>query len=116
ALHLRGDAANPYRKVSLMAPKTFDALHSWGPGETYSAGWFFGTLDSVKGSRAGDRGQIFGHEGSNGLWFCKMLIAPEIDEAVVVASNMGGDPVGKAVAEATLKLINEFASNQNSAK
>ena len=66
---------------------------------------FIGTVDFAKGPRPGDKGLVFGHEGSNGLWYSKVLAAPELDLAVLVACNRGGDAIGgKAVPQATLAM------------
>ena len=108
--HLRGDSANPARQVQLLRPQTYDELHRSPPGEDYSAGWGTGTIDYAKGSRPDDKGVVFGHEGSNGLWYCKVLAAPELDLAVLVACNRGGDEFGaKAVPKATLAIFRSFA-------
>ncbi len=111
ALHLQGDPTNPNRRVSLLKPKTFEELHRPKSDENYSAGWAIGTINFAKGARPGDKGIIFGHEGSNGLWYSKVLVAPEIDLAVLVACNRGGDAYGgKAVAGSALELSQRFAS------
>jgi CubicO group peptidase (beta-lactamase class C family) len=116
-LHLQGDPANPKRQVHLLKPESFGVLHHGKPGETYSAGLARGTIDFAKGSRPEDKAAIFGHEGSNGLWYCKMLAAPEINLAVLVACNRGGDAVGgKAVSGATLELMQRFASTGRASK
>jgi len=109
-MHLRGDSANPNRQVQLLQPQTFDELHRSRPGEGYSAGWFIQTVDFARGPRSGDAGLVFGHEGSNGLWYSKVLAAPELDLAVLVACNRGGDAIGgKAVPGATLAIFRSFA-------
>jgi CubicO group peptidase (beta-lactamase class C family) len=109
ALHLRGDSANPYRHVSLLTPKGFEELHRARLGENYSAGWFNGIVNFAKGTRPGDKGIVLGQEGSNGLWYCKVLVAPEIDLAVLVACNRGGDAFGgKAVARTAVELGQRF--------
>ena len=86
-MHLRGDSANPNREARLLQPQTCDELHRSPPGKVYSAGWGTGTIDYAKGSRPGDKGLVFGHEGSNGLWYCKVLGAPELDLANRPASD-----------------------------
>lgn len=115
-LHLRGDPANPNHHVSLLTPKSLEALHRLSPGENYSPGWAIGTINFAKGARPGDQGKIFGHEGNNGLWYCKVLVAPEVDLAVLVACNRGGAKGQKAVAGAALELAQRFGSNPTTSK
>jgi CubicO group peptidase (beta-lactamase class C family) len=111
SLHLRGDPANPQRHLSLLSAPAFEYLHRANPGETYSPGWAVGTVDFAKGTRSGDVGKIFGHEGTNGVWYSKTLLAPEIDLAVLVVCNRGGAAIGgKAVAVAS-DLMQKFASS-----
>lgn len=109
-LHLRGDPANPQRQVSLLSAETFEKLHHADRGETYSPGWAVGAADFAKGPRPGDTGKVFGHEGTNGIWYSKTLVAPEIDLAVLVVCNRGGPGIGgKAARTAATELMQKFA-------
>lgn len=117
SLHLRGDPANPDHRVSLLSPRAFEHLHRASPGETYApGGWAVGTFEPAKGPRPDDKGIIFGHEGSNGYWYSKVLVAPEIDLAVLVVCNRGAAFGGKAVEGAAVELLQQFASNPRASK
>jgi CubicO group peptidase (beta-lactamase class C family) len=87
ALHLRGDPANPHRTVALLKPETFAQLHGVGAGGEYAGGWFTGTRPWAKGSRPGDTGRVFFHQGDNTRWNCVAWVAPEIDFAILIACN-----------------------------
>lgn len=89
-LHLRGDAANPHRKVSLLRPETFDFLHrpAEGPGQVYACGW--GVMEEPATAGAAQRGRMLVHDGSNTLWYCIVRLEPDRDWAVLVACNQGG--------------------------
>jgi hypothetical protein len=110
ALHLRGDPANPHYQAALLKLDTFAELHGvarttpyskgWamrgitrlatgdaGSAVSYRAGWFISTSSWAKGTRPGDTGRRLWHGGSNGISHSIVCIAPEIDFAVLVASN-----------------------------
>src|SRR5262245_836073 len=110
ALHLRGDPANPHCQAALLKLDTFAEMHAvapttpyskgWamrgvtflatgdaGPAVTYRAGWLISTSSWAKGTRPGDTGRRLWHAGRNGRWICGVVIAPEIDFAVLVACN-----------------------------
>lgn len=109
-LHLRGDPANPQRRLSLLSAPTFEKLHHADRGDTFSPGWAVGAAEFAKGPRASDTGKVFGHEGTNGIWYSKTLVAPEIDLAVLVVCNRGGTAIGgKAVGKAATELMQRFA-------
>jgi CubicO group peptidase (beta-lactamase class C family) len=112
ALHLRGDPANPHCRAALLKLDTFAEMHAvapttpyskgWvmrgitrlatgdaAPAVTYCAGWFISTASWAKGIQPGNTGRRLWHAGSNGRWNCGVVIAPEIDFAVLVACNRG---------------------------
>ena len=131
ALHLRGDPANPHCQAALLKLDTFAEMHAvapttpyskgWvmrgitllatgdaAPAVTYRAAWFISTASWAKGTQPGDTGRRLWHAGSNGRWNCGVVIAPEIDFAVLVACNRGIAAAGKT--RQTLKaLIRTFA-------
>ena len=135
ALHLRGDPANPHCQAALLKLDTFAELHAvapttpyskgWvmrgitllatgdaGPAVTYRAGWFISTASWAKGTQPGDTGRRLWHAGSNGRWNCGVVIAPEIDFAVLVACNCG---IAAWKTRQTVKaLIRAFAPKQTS--
>src|SRR2546425_2276557 len=111
ALHLRGDPANPHCQAALLKLDTFAEMHAvapattskgWvisgvnflatgdaAPAVTYCAGWLISTASWAKGTQPGDTGRRLWHAGSNGRWGCGVVIAPEINFAVLVACNRG---------------------------
>lgn len=109
ALHLRGDSANPQRTLTLLKAETIDHLHTAAGGQGYMGGWGVLTRSWAKGISASATGKVLSHAGSNTMWFCVTWVAPEIDFAVLVACNEGGDAASKACDEVAGALIREFA-------
>lgn len=110
-LHLRGDSANTNRRARLLTPRTFDDLHRLIPGGVFSGGWGFDTIDFATGPGTSSKLKVLAHNGSNSLWYSKMLLVPERDLAVLVACNRGGAAFGgKAVDEAGVEFLRAFAS------
>ena len=137
ALHLRGDPANPHCQAALLKLDTFaELLHPAAPayfkkwvtrgitllvtGEAattaiYCAGWLISTASWAKGTRPGDTGRYLWHAGSNGRWNCGVVIAPEIDFAVLVACNRGSQGIAAWKTRQALKaMIRTFAPKQTS--
>ena len=138
ALHLRGDPANPHCQAALLKLDTFAEMHAvapttpysrgWvirglnflatggaAPAVTYCAGWFISTASWAKGTQPGDTGRRLWHAGSNGRWGCGVVIAPEIDFAVLVACNRGWKGIAAWKSRQALKaLIRTFAPKQTS--
>jgi len=134
ALHLRGDPANPHCQAALLKLDTFAEMHAvapattskgWvirglnflatgdaAPAVTYCAGWFISTASWAKGTQPADTGRRLWHAGSNGRWNCGVVIAPEIDFAVLVACNRG---IAAWKTRQTVKaLIRTFAPKRTS--
>ncbi len=134
ALHLRGDPANPHCEAALLKLDTFAEMHAVAPATTskgwiirglnflatgdaastvtYCAGWFISTASWAKGTKPGDTGRRLWHAGSNGRWNCGVVIAPEIDFAVLVACNRG---IAAWKTRQTVKaLIRAFAPKRTS--
>ena len=138
ALHLRGDPANPHCQAALLKLDTFAEMHAvapttpyskgWvmrgitllatgdaAPAVTYRAGWFISTASWAKGTQPGDTGRRLWHAGSNGRWNCGVVIAPEIDFAVLVACNRGWHSIAAWKTRQTLKaMIRTFAPKRTS--
>jgi len=136
ALHLRGDPANPHCQAALLKLGTFAEMHAvapattskgWvirglnflatgdaAPAVTYCAGWLISTASWAKGTQPGDTGRRLWHAGSNGRWNCGVVIAPEIDFAVLVACNRGIAIAGWKTRQAVKALIRAFAPKQTS--
>jgi CubicO group peptidase (beta-lactamase class C family) len=133
-LHLRGDPANPHCQAALLKLDTFAELHAVAPATTYSkgwvmrgitclatgdaapavtycAGWFISPAGWARGTRPGDTGRRLWHAGSNGRWLSAVVIAPEIDFAVLVACNRSS--IWKT-RQAVRALIRAFARKRNS--
>jgi len=129
ALHLRGDPANPHCQAALLKLDTFAEMHAgstskgWvirglnflatgdaAPAVTYCAGWFISTASWARGTRPGDTGRRLWNFGSNGRWTGGVVIAPEIDFAVLVACNRGWKGIAAWKTRQALKaLIRTFA-------
>jgi CubicO group peptidase (beta-lactamase class C family) len=134
ALHLRGDPANPHCQAALLKLDTFAEMHAvapattsrgWvirglnflatgdaAPAVTYCAGWFISTASWAKGTQPGNTGRRLWHAGSNGRWNCGVVIAPEIDFAVLVACNRG--IAAWKTRQAVKALIRTFAPKRTS--
>jgi len=130
ALHLRGDPANPHCQAALLKLDTFAEMHcvapvttskGWvmrgvnflatgdaAPAVTYCAGWFISTASWARGKRPGETGRRLWHAGSNGRWNAGVVIAPEIDFAVLVACNRGIAAAWK-IRQAVKALVRTFA-------
>jgi CubicO group peptidase (beta-lactamase class C family) len=133
ALHLRGDPANPRRQAALLKLDTFAEMHGvapptiskgWvmrgvnflatgdaAPAVTYCAGWFISTASWARGTRPGDTGRRLWHAGNNGRWGSAVVIAPEIDFAVLVACNRRA---AWKMRQTVRELIREFVPKRTS--
>ncbi|HLQ50491.1 MAG TPA: serine hydrolase domain-containing protein [Terriglobales bacterium] len=133
ALHLRGDPANPHCQTALLKLDTFAELHAvapttpyskgWvmrgitrlatgdaAPAVTYRAGWFISTSSWAKGTQPGDTGRSLWHGGRHGMSHSVVVIAPEIDFAVLLACNRGWQGIAAWKTRQTVKaLIRTFA-------
>lgn len=131
-LHLRGDPANPHGQAALLKRDAFAEMHGVAPATTYlkggwilrritflatgdatpevtySAGWIISTASWAKGTRPGDTGRRLWHAGSDGKSHSAVVIAPEIDFAVLVACNRGLDIALWKTRQAVRALIREF--------
>ncbi|HYV30550.1 MAG TPA: serine hydrolase domain-containing protein, partial [Candidatus Binatia bacterium] len=135
ALHLRGDPANPHCQAALLKLDTFAELHAvapttpyskgWvmrgitrlatgdaAPAVTYRAGWFISTSSWAKGTQPGDTGRSLWHGGRHGMSHSVVVLAPEIDFAVLVACNHG--IAAWKTRQAVKALIRAFAPKQTS--
>jgi len=93
----------------------FLATGDAAPAVTYCAGWLISTASWAKGTQPGDTGRRLWHAGSNGRWNCGVVIAPEIDFAVLVACNRGWQGIAAWKTRQTVKaLIRTFAPKQTS--
>lgn len=76
--HLKG--ARKQESV-MLAPDTYRVLHTNVKGQNYGLGW--GVLQS-------ELGRTLSHTGSCGEWFSTIKIVPDVDLAIVVATNVSG--------------------------
>jgi CubicO group peptidase (beta-lactamase class C family) len=79
-LHLKGARGT----AELLKPESFAKLHSDLHKQDYGFGW-------VIAEEAWAGGKVLVHDGSNGRWYAFILIAPERDVAMVVATNAGDE-------------------------
>jgi CubicO group peptidase (beta-lactamase class C family) len=134
ALHLRGDPANPHCQAALLKLDTFAEMHAvapattskgWvirglnflatgdtAPAVTYCAGWLISTASWAKGTQPGDTGRRLWHAGRNARWIAGVVIAPEIDFAVLVACNR--DIAAWKTRQALKAMIRTFAPKRTS--
>ena len=86
----------------LLRPETFKKLHTpYSGGGDYALGW--------KGvSRPWGGGEVLTHGGSNTMFYTVIWLAPKMDFAVVVCTNVGGEPGSKGTDAAASALIQEY--------
>ena len=53
-------------------------------------------------------GEVLTHGGSNTMFYSVIWLAPKRDFAVVVCTNVGGDPGTKATDQAAARLIQDY--------
>jgi CubicO group peptidase (beta-lactamase class C family) len=97
--HLRGDRQNPSHEALLLKPSTYETLHR--PIDEYAMGWRVippsarSTLPefSIKPGEIYE-GPLLAHGGSNNRWNADVWVFPELDLAILTATNQGGDQAG----------------------
>lgn len=91
-------AARPFLDRELLR-----TLHSPPPAADppYAAGWLLAP-------RPWARGDALTHAGSNTLWYAVIWLAPELNVAVLVACNQGGDAAARACDEAAAAMISRL--------
>jgi CubicO group peptidase (beta-lactamase class C family) len=98
AWHLAGDLGH----ARILKPETFKKLHTDIYQQMYAFGW------GIKPQEwAG--GRTLSHSGSNTMWFATIVIAPEQNEAFVVATNAGGDEA-EAACNKVVELLRSLES------
>ena len=85
----------------LLKPETFRKLHTPPVGGDYACGWIV-----VKCGWAG--GNALTHSGSNTMWYVLMLLAPEKDFSVVVATNIFGSDAQQGSDEVANAMIHNW--------
>lgn len=95
--HLKG-ARN--QKGAMLAAETYHVLHANVEGQNYGLGW---------GVSQGELGRTLTHTGSCGEWFSLITVMPDIDLAIVVATNISGGNGAAACSEAQQIALAEFS-------
>jgi len=85
----------------LLKPETLVKLYTPPEGGNYACGWVV-----MKREWAG--GNALMHNGSNGMWYVVMWLAPETNFAVVVATNIGGPDAEQGCDEAATAMIHHW--------
>ncbi len=88
----------------LLAAESFQRLHTPPEGRNYALGW--GVTERPWG------GTVLTHNGSNTLWFAVTWLAPELDFAVLVTCNIGGQAGERACDAAATALIEHFKAGE----
>ena len=83
----------------LLKPETLVKLHTPPDGGDYACGW-------VVLKRGWARGNALMHSGSNTMWYLVMLLAPEKNFSVIVATNIAGPDAAKGCDEVVSSMIN----------
>lgn len=95
--HLQGARG----KGRLLRPETFARLHTPIGDDHYALGWFVAP-------RSWAKGRTFSHTGSNTMNTAVVWIAPEVDFAVVIVTNLGGGIAEKACDDVASLLVQQF--------
>jgi len=95
--HLQGDRGTG----KLLKKETFAKLHTPIPGQEYALGW-------IVVQRPWAKGRALTHMGSNTMNTAVVWIAPEVDFAVVVMTNLGGKEAEAACDHVASALIGQF--------
>ncbi len=95
--HLRGARG----ERGLVTADSYTKLHSPAPGTNYALGW-----NVVHRDWAGGRALV--HQGSNGLWYANVWLAPNRDIAMLAVTNGGGDDAFWGTDTAIASLILRF--------
>jgi CubicO group peptidase (beta-lactamase class C family) len=105
--HLNGTQARA--SLLKLKPETFQTLHTPAFGSNYAPGWEIT-------DRSWGKGRVLTHQGTNGMNFAVVWMAPKCDFAVLVVSNQGKGEVAKACDEAVWTLIKKFLLNEQGEK
>ncbi|QDV91900.1 D-alanyl-D-alanine carboxypeptidase precursor [Phycisphaerae bacterium RAS2] len=98
-LHLRG--ARKPESAELLKPATFELLHADPYKQEYAFGWVIRDEEWAGG-------KMLAHDGSNGRWYAVVVIAPQRDLAILVATNAADDTAQSAIRGAIRKLREAF--------
>jgi CubicO group peptidase (beta-lactamase class C family) len=96
AFHMAGERGGS----KLLTADSFKKLHT-SAGDDYALGWVV-----LKRPWAGGRALM--HNGSNTMFYIVVWMAPDLNSAVIVATNVGVDAAFGGCDEAASKLIQQF--------
>ena len=88
-------------KGGLLKPETLAKLHTPPDGGDYACGW-------VVLQRGWAGGTALMHNGSNGMWYVVMWLAPEKDFSVIVGTNIAGPDAEQGCDEAASAMIGQW--------
>ena len=94
--HLSGEQGGS----KLLKSDSFKKLHT-SAGDSYALGWVV-----LERKRAGGRALM--HNGSNTTFYVVVWLAPDLNCAVIVATNVGSDAAFGGCDEAAVQLIKQF--------
>jgi D-alanyl-D-alanine carboxypeptidase len=98
SMHVRGERG----EKTLVSPESMKRLHAPQAGGKYSMGWGVVSRDWAGGT-------AWNHNGSNGMFFATVWVAPAKDLFILSATNRGGDEAQKALDDVTGYLIKRYA-------
>lgn len=76
------------REGALLSPDTFTRLHTPAMN-SYAYGWVVQSRD-FSADQSGVEEPVIWHNGSNTMWYAVLVLLPERDAAIVIATNDGG--------------------------
>jgi len=97
AVHLRGAQG----QGTFLPTAAYTKMHAaWpGSGESYALGWL---------TQAASVGRVLSHAGSNGMFFAHVMLLPDRNVALLVATNRADQNAKDAVAAVTAKVSETY--------
>ena len=108
--HLRGDSRNPKRETNLLNAASYDKLHT--PAVDFAMNWFVSNHVWADVSGRDARVMTLSHLGIDRLdsWHCTILLVPERDFALLLATNQGGIDATRGIDELGKVLVGKFSN------
>ena len=85
----------------ILQPSTYRKLHSLPFGGEYGFGWGISTRSWAKGT-------VLTHNGSNGMNFATLWLAPKIRFGVLVVTNQGDTNAEAAVSDVVTAVVTKL--------
>lgn len=98
AKYVRMHLATLEGRQSMLSDETAEKLYTAQSESGYAMGWI-----NMDDPRAG--GRVVWHDGSNSMFYAMMVMAPELDRAVVVATNVGDAKAEEALTKVIEELL-----------